>query len=132
MEVPDGKLITFVFFGLPEMEVLLSLDEPLKQRVAVKCKLKAFEESITEEYIQHRLKVAGCNKEIFAPDAVKSIHMYSKGIPRIINTVCDNALLEGLLVKKKIIDKEIVESVSVSLGLKDEDEKRGAKSKKEM
>ncbi|MEF9437979.1 MAG: hypothetical protein L0922_04260 [Candidatus Mariimomonas ferrooxydans] len=132
MEVPDGKLITFVFFGLPEMEVLLSLDEPLKQRVAVKCKLKAFEESITQEYIQHRLKVAGCNKEIFAPDVVKSIHLYSKGIPRIINTVCDNALLEGLLVKKKIIDKEIIESVSVSLGLKDEDGKRGAKSKREI
>ncbi len=131
MEVPSGKLITFVFFGLPEMETLLSLDEPLKQRVAVKCRLTAFEQNITEEYLQHRLKVAGCEKDIFAPDAVKAIHFYSKGIPRLINTVCDNALLEGLLVKKKLIDKDIIESVAISLGLKTEEEKRGTK-KREM
>jgi type II secretory pathway predicted ATPase ExeA len=132
MEVPGGKLITFVFFGLPEMEALLSLDEPLKQRVAVKCRLKAFEEKITEEYLQHRLKVAGCEKDIFTPEAVKSIHFYSKGIPRLINTVCDNALLEGFLVKKKVIDKDIIESVAVSLGLKAEEEKRSTKGRREM
>ncbi len=132
MEVPGGKLITFVFFGLPEMEALLSLDEPLKQRVAVRCILKAFEEKITQEYIQHRLKVAGCEKDIFTPEAVKSIHFYSKGIPRLINTVCDNALLEGSLVKKKVIDKDIIESVAVSLGLKAEEEKRSTKGRREI
>lgn len=130
MEVPGGKLITFVFFGLPEMESLISLDEPLKQRVAVKYRLKAFQEDITQEYIQHRLKVAGCNKEIFTPDAVKSIHFYSKGIPRLINTVCDNALLEGFLVKKEKIDKDIIESVAITLGLKEEEEKRSIKDRR--
>jgi len=132
MEVPGGKLMTFVFFGLPEMEALLSLDEPLRQRVAVKCRLKAFEENITQEYIHHRLKVAGSKKDIFTPEAVMAIHFYSQGIPRLINTVCDNALLEGLLMKKEKIDKDIIESVAVSLGLKSEEGKRGSKSRREM
>lgn len=132
MEIPDGKLITFVFFGLPEVEALLSLDEPLKQRVAVKYRLKAFPEDITKEYIAHRLKVGGCEKDIFTSDAVKSIYFYSKGIPRLINTVCDNALLEGFLVKKEAINKDIIESVAVSLGLKQEEEKRGTKTRRDM
>ncbi len=120
MEVPDGKLITFVFFGLSEMETVLALDEPLKQRVAVKCTLKAFEQNVTREYIMHRLKVAGCEKDIFTPDAVQAVHNYANGLPRLINTLCDNALLEGFLVKKALLDKDIIESIAVSLGLKAE------------
>lgn len=123
MEVPEGKLITLVFFGLPEIEKLLALDEPLKQRIAVKCRLTAFEESTTEEYIKHRLNVAGCKEDIFTPAAIKSIHLYSKGIPRLINTICDNALLEAFLIREKTIDKGIIESVAITLGLKTEEEK---------
>jgi type II secretory pathway predicted ATPase ExeA len=117
MEASGGKLITFILFGLPEMDNILSLDEPLKQRVAVKCRMKAFEEVVTQEYIQHRLKIAGCENNIFNKDSIHSIHQYSKGIPRLINTLCDNALLEGFLVKKENIDKDIIESVVIGLGL---------------
>ncbi len=127
MEVPGGKLLTFVFLGLPEMESLLSLDEPLKQRVAVKCILKAFEQGVTQEYIQHRLKIAGSEKDIFTSEAIKAVHSYSNGIPRLINTICDNAIFEGFLVKKEKIDKAIIESVSVTLGLETEEEKRSSK-----
>jgi type II secretory pathway predicted ATPase ExeA len=121
MEVAGGKLITFVFFGLPQLEEILSMDEPLKQRVAVRYKLKGFEEHITKEYIEHRLRVAGCEKNIFNPETGHSIHLYSNGIPRLINTICDNALLEGFLEKKEYIDNEIIESVAITLGLKSED-----------
>ncbi len=131
MEADGGKLVTFVFFGLPEMEDLIAMDEPLKQRVAVKCKMKAFEEDITKEYIQHRLKIAGCESDIFTPDAVKATHFHSKGVARLINTICDNALLEGFLVKKEKIDKEIIESIAITLGLKDEG-KKSEKKRKEM
>jgi len=117
MEVPEGKLITLVFFGLSEMERLFSLDEPLKQRIALRCRLTALEENITKEYMKHRLKVAGAEEDIFTPDAIKAIHFYSKGVPRLINTVCDNALLEGFLVKKEMIDQDIIESVGITLGL---------------
>ncbi|MBI5025589.1 MAG: AAA family ATPase [Nitrospirae bacterium] len=117
METQEGKLVTFVFFGLPELENLLSLDEPLKQRVAVKYRLKAFQENTTEEYIRHRLKIAGCNGMIFTADAIRTIHKYSRGIPRLINTVCDNSLLEGFLLRKNTIEKDIVEATATDLGL---------------
>ncbi len=132
MEGPGGKLITFVFFGLPEMEKILSLDEPLKQRVAVKYRLKGFEENTTQEYILHRLKVAGCEKNIFAPETMRSIHLYSKGVPRLINTICDNALLESFLQKKEVIDNEIIESVAITLGLKMPEEEKRPKIRREF
>jgi len=123
MEAPEGKLITLVFFGLSEMERLFWLDEPLKQRIAIRCRLTALEENITQEYMKHRLKVAGAEEDIFTPDAIKAIHFYSKGVPRLINTVCDNALLEGFLVKKERIDKDIIESVGITLGLQTKEER---------
>jgi len=118
MEGSDGKLITLVFFGLPDLEDALALDEPLQQRVAVKYKLQGFDENMTKEYIRHRLKIAGCEEEIFEPDAVTAIHHYSNGIPRLINTVCDNAMFEGFLIKQKPLSKDIVDQVANNLNLK--------------
>jgi type II secretory pathway predicted ATPase ExeA len=117
MEMPSGKMINIVFFGLPELEEVLSLDEPLKQRVAVKIGLKEFSEKDTRDYIKHRLSVAGSTREIFSEDAVQSIFRYTNGTPRLINTVCDNALLEGYLSKADIIEGSIIRTVSVDLGL---------------
>ncbi len=122
MEVEAGKLITLVLFGMPELEDVLSLDLPLKQRIAVKYKLTGFEQNITEEYIKHRLNVAACQEEIFAPKAIQAIHHYSRGIPRLINTLCDNSIFEGFLVKAKPIGREIVESIAKSLDLQPTDE----------
>jgi type II secretory pathway predicted ATPase ExeA len=127
MEASGGKLMTFILFGLPDLEDILSLDEPLKQRVAVKCRMKAFEESVTKEYIQHRLKIAGSTNEVFTSGSIHAVHHYSQGVPRLINTVCDNALLEGFLVKKEKIDKEIVDSVVIGLGLSDQDPRNNKK-----
>ncbi|MBI4837722.1 MAG: AAA family ATPase [Nitrospirae bacterium] len=132
MEAPGGKLITFVFFGLPELENVLALDEPLKQRVAVMCRMKAFTDTVTEDYIKHRLKVAGCEENIFIQDAVKAVHLFSNGVPRLINTICDNALLEGFLLKRKQIDKDVIESVAVSLGLEAAGRKTPSKPRREM
>jgi type II secretory pathway predicted ATPase ExeA len=118
MEGPEGKLITLVFFGLTELDAVLALDEPLKQRVAVKYKLSGLDENVTREYIKHRLHIAGCEEEIFAPDAITAIHHYTLGVPRLINTVCDNATFEGFLLKQNPIGKEIIDQVAVSLDLK--------------
>jgi type II secretory pathway predicted ATPase ExeA len=117
MEMPGGKMINIVFFGLPELENVLSLDEPLKQRVAVKIGLKEFSEKDTRDYIKHRLSVAGSTGEIFSEDAVRCIFEYTNGTPRLINTVCDNALLEGYLSKADVIESSIIRTVSVDLGL---------------
>lgn len=120
MESPDGKMLNFIFYGLSELENVLSLDEPLKQRVAVKIKLKEFSDMDTYDYIKHRLKVGGCNKEIFSTEAVKLIYQYTHGVPRLINTVCDNALLEGYLSRKNVIDGSTIKTVAVDLDLNSE------------
>lgn len=122
MEGPGGKLITFIMFGLPELDALLSLDEPLKQRIAVKYKLIGLDENVTSDYIKHRLKVAGSEDEIFTPEAIKAVHHYAKGIPRLINTICDNAIFEGFLIKCKPVSKEIVDQVAYTLDLKYEED----------
>jgi len=121
MEVTEGKLITFVFFGLSEMEDVLALDEPLKQRISLKCRLAPLEGNNTREYINHRIRVAGADRGIFTAEAIDKIHSYAKGVPRVINTVCDNALLEGFLIKQESVDEDIIDSVAITLGLKTEE-----------
>lgn len=116
LEVPKAKLITFIFFGLPELDENLAMDLPLAQRVAVKCRLTSFTPEITKAYIRHRLKVAGSARELFDEEVLDRIHLYSRGIPRLINTICDNVLLEGFLLKRDHLDLRLVEDVARDLG----------------
>jgi len=117
MEGADGKMINLIFFGLSELDDVLSLDEPLKQRIAIRIHIKTFSEENTREYIAHRLKVAGCEKSPFDMPAISAIYKYSKGLPRLINTICDNALLEGYLFKSHVVDESIIKAVAIDLGL---------------
>jgi len=95
LEVPDRKLISIIFFGLPEIEENLKLDPPLQQRVAMKYRLDHLAQDSTEAYIKHRLRLAGASRMPFTPESVKAVHRFSSGTPRVINTLCDNALFEG-------------------------------------
>lgn len=121
MEGPEGTLITFILFGLPELETLLKLDEPLKNRISVKYKLVGLEENATNEYIKHRLRIAGGEEELFSPEAISAVHHYTQGVPRLINTVCDNALFESFLVKQRPVNEDIIDHVAITLDLKTED-----------
>jgi type II secretory pathway predicted ATPase ExeA len=117
MEVTEGKLVNLIFFGLPDLDDVLSLDEPLRQRVAVKIRLKAFSEENARSYIDHRLSVAGSKKKIFTEEALKLIFQYSRGVARLINAICDNALLEGYLLKIDSIDGQLIKTVAIGLDL---------------
>ncbi len=117
LEVPGRKLISVVLMGLPDLDKYLALDPPLMQRIAVKFTLKSLDPVSTGNYIKHRLSIVGCTREIFLPDAALTIYQFSKGIPRLINTLCDNCLLEGYLIKKEVISSTIVEQVVTDLGL---------------
>jgi len=117
LESEKGKLLNFILFGLTEMEDYLKLDPPLYQRIAVRCVLEALDYESTLKYITHRLKVAGCDRPLFTAGTIKIIHTNSHGIPRLINAICDNALLEGFLLKREIVDEKIVIEVSHDLGL---------------
>lgn len=117
LECDDSKLISFIFFGLPEVDQNLKLDEPLAQRVAIRIALEAMHEQETEEYIKHRLATAGNGNIPFTSEAFSIIYKYSKGVPRLINTMCDNALLEAFLLKKKEINEDLLMGVLEDLGL---------------
>ncbi len=117
LEVPGSKLITFILFGLPNLEENLALDAPLVQRVAVKCRLTSLAPEATKAYIRHRLMVAGATRDIFSEEVLTQIAADSQGIPRLINTIGDNVLLEGFLLKRDMIDVQLVKDVVRDLGL---------------
>jgi general secretion pathway protein A len=117
LEIPGKKLLNLVFFGLPEVEDCLNLDEPIAQRVALKFRLYSMTVETTESYIKHRLKIAGARQMLFSPPTIPAIHQYANGVPRLINTICDNCLLEAFLMKVPHIDLKVVHSVVGDLGL---------------
>jgi type II secretory pathway predicted ATPase ExeA len=117
LEVPERKLISFVFFGLPEIEENLRLDPPLAQRVAMRYRLQPLTEASTDAYLRHRLETAGAPRVPFTAEAVALVHKYSGGTPRLINTLCDNALFEGFLARSRDIDAATVERTAQDLGL---------------
>jgi type II secretory pathway predicted ATPase ExeA len=117
LEVPERKLISFVFFGLPEIEAHLKLDPPLAQRVALKYRLEPLNAEATEAYVRHRLKLAGAPRVPFTQRALARIHARTRGIPRLINTLCDNLLFEGFVARTPDLDEGFVERVARDLDL---------------
>jgi type II secretory pathway predicted ATPase ExeA len=117
LEAPGQKLLSINLIGLPEMEKNIALDPPLQQRIALKFSLPSLQESDVAEYIKHRLAIGGTTKALFSPLASQMIYQYSRGIPRLINTICDNCLLEGFLMKASTIDEKIVQKVGNDLSL---------------
>ena len=120
LEVPERKLISFIFFGLPEIEENLKLDPPLAQRVALRYRLEPLTAEATEAYLRHRLKLAGASRVPFNAAAVGAIHRFSRGTPRLINTLCDNALFEGFVARRKVLDETLVERIARDLALEPE------------
>ena len=117
LEVPERKLLSFVFFGLPELEDTLKLDPPLQQRVAMRYRLETLTPSDTAAYLDYRLKQAGTDRNPFSDEAIATIHAASHGTPRAINTLADNALLEAYFDAQAVIDGALIERVSQNLGL---------------
>jgi type II secretory pathway predicted ATPase ExeA len=117
LEVPERKLLSLIFFGLPEIEQNLRLDAPLAQRVAIKYRLDHLAPESTEAYIKHRLRLAGASRMPLTPEAVKAVHRFSSGTPRVINTLCDNALFEGYVARAPMIDEAMIARVALDLGL---------------
>jgi len=98
LETETDKLVQIVLVGQPELAATLSRPElrQLSQRITVRYHLKPMAAADTGEYINHRLRVAGHGGgELFEPGAVREIWRFSRGYPRLINVVCDRALLVG-------------------------------------
>jgi general secretion pathway protein A len=117
LEVPERKLISFVFFGLPDIERNLRLDPPLAQRVAMRYRLEPLNAASTRSYVEHRLHTAGSSHNPFTPAAIDVLHRVSGGSPRIINTLCDNALFEAFLAGETTVDSPRIEEIARNLAL---------------
>jgi general secretion pathway protein A len=98
LETDQRKLLQIVLIGQPELREKLNRKglRQLRQRITVRYHLAALDRFETERYIAHRLRVAGANgRPTFSPWAVRRIHGYAAGVPRLVNAVCDKALLYG-------------------------------------
>jgi len=119
-ETNREKLLQVILCGQPELHDLLSQPElrQLKQRVSLKCSIKSLTQHETAEYIRWRLRIAGCaNENLFEPEALALVHRVSGGIPRIINNICDNALLTGFSENSSNINTAIINDVMEVLDL---------------
>lgn len=110
-QLNNSFLLTLILLGQPELNAKINKLPQLKQRFALRFHLNALNESETKEYIKHRLKVAGGNPDIFDDGAIAGIYQYTLGIPRMINNVCDLALLEGNGEGAKKIDQELIKKI---------------------
>lgn len=113
LETDQHKLIQIVLCGQPELNKRLARKDlrQLRQRITVRYNIPPLKEEDTMLYIRHRLMVAGPESRAeFDAGAVHEVHRYSKGIPRLINAVCDNALLAGYVFQSQQIDARCVKS----------------------
>jgi general secretion pathway protein A len=112
METEKEKLFQMILVGQPELREKLNSPnlKQLRQRIGVRFHITPLSSGEISEYIYHRLKVAGSDGKIsFSEDALDIIYKYSGGIPRLINTVCDKALLSAYVAETKYIDSAIIE-----------------------
>jgi general secretion pathway protein A len=120
LETDQEKLVQIVLMGQPELQA--RLDRPslrqLKQRIALQCRLLPLKDEEVGAYIDFRLRTAGYKgKDLFHRDALQQIALYSNGIPRLMNIICDNALLCGYARSQKIVTADMIKEVACDLGL---------------
>jgi general secretion pathway protein A len=117
LETDQQKLVQVLLVGQPELDSKLDSSElrQLKQRIAVRCHLEPLREEETRRYIEGRLDLAGAGAEaktIFPPETTKAIYCYSQGIPRLINSVADRALITAYARQIRVVPAEIISEVA--------------------
>lgn len=112
-------LLHTILVGQPELRDLLKLPQlrQLTQRVSVAYHLRSLTRDESEAYIRHRLQVAGGDPDLFLPESINRVHEASGGVPRLINTLCDLALVYGFSEGKARIDNEVIDAVQEDRGM---------------
>ncbi|PIQ84230.1 MAG: ATPase, partial [Candidatus Omnitrophica bacterium CG11_big_fil_rev_8_21_14_0_20_63_9] len=111
LETDKTKLIQIILVGQPQLRHKLSQPalEQLHQRIGVRYHMTALDADEVQTYIDHRLRVAGSDGSLeWSLDATQEVHRLSKGIPRLINLICDRSLLACYVFRVKRVDGEIV------------------------
>ena len=121
LETPAAKLLQILLVGQQELEEKLDSTDlrQLKQRIALRSTLTGLDLEETRGYIHRRLQLAGSTtpSELFPMETVLEVHRHSQGLPRLINTLCENALIHGYARQSKSISPEIVEEIAVEFRL---------------
>jgi len=122
LETPQEKLLQILLVGQPELDDKLDSIElrQLKQRIAFRSQLVPLDLPETHGYIERRLELAGANSNastLFPLQTIEVIHRHSRGIPRLINTVCENSLIAACEKKIQSVTVDIIEQVSANLRL---------------
>jgi len=118
-QLDDENLLSLVLIGQPDLRKRLERKAylPLRQRIGLRYHLSPLSNDEVKEYIAHRLRVAGKTEPLFSEEAIEAICEFSQGIPRNINNIASNSLLEGFGMEVQMISKEIVYDVANELGL---------------
>jgi general secretion pathway protein A len=115
LETSTEKLLQIILSGQPELEEKLKLPElrQLRQRIMLRCKTAPLTREETAEYITERLRTAGADGSvIFSPKALEAVHLYSLGIPRVVNLLCEHALVNAYVDGQRPVESKIVEDVA--------------------
>jgi general secretion pathway protein A len=118
LETDKAKLLQIILIGQPELNVTLGKPEleQLRQRIAINTHINPLSREETVAYIRHRLKIAGGGQSvIFQPGAIEAIYDYSKGVPRLINVICDFTLLAAFVDNRKTVDSELAKEIMAEL-----------------
>ena len=113
----ERKLLSLVLFGLPLLDEVLRAESSLAQRIEIRAEMAPLDREQSAAYVQHRITCANGTEEIFSPDAVDALYTYSSGVPRVINTLADNALFEGAMEQSRSINRTHIIAAADQLGL---------------
>jgi len=122
METPSKKLLQIVLVGQPELEQKLLRPEmrQIRQRITTRCKTSSLTCEETHRYIEERLQIAGAtDRIIFDSDAMDAAYRYSGGIPRVLNLICENALIAAYVNNVRTVSASIVEEAARDFSLGD-------------
>ena len=121
LETAQSKLLQILLVGQPELDDKLDSNElrQLKQRIAFRAHLMPLDLGETQQYIERRLQLAGADSGnlLFPAPASAAVYRHSRGIPRLINTICENALIAAYAKQSKVVTPEIIDSIAIDFRL---------------
>ena len=115
LETSKEKLLQIVLSGQPELETKLNRPElrQLRQRITLRCKTQPLTLEETHKYVTTRLRIAGGDsRPVFTPEAIETVYTYSRGIPRVINLLCEHGLINAFAEQKRYVLAEAVQEVA--------------------
>jgi len=115
LETATEKLLQIVLTGQPELEEKLKQPQlrQVRQRITITCRTTALSLEETFGYIAERLRIAGANGEpIFSKEAIETVHLYSRGIPRVVNLLCEHSMINAYVDSLRPVPAHLVEEVA--------------------